>query len=353
MRAYHLTDEKGNKFITAQDSEITFTGNITLSNDTVTSNGKNVKDAVDKVAAATLLLDSHVVLATKVADADVCQTAGTAAFAMDPVKYPYTACASASELLSRGYTFETTVDDCFLALSEFDNCNLDTSHVETWESPMPSLQIWSFSTSYFNNLSSWRGELQNLKDGNGMFINAANLTEWDTKLPRLTDGTAMFKESGLLSFDTELPNLTNGTEMFSGTGLTEWNTSLPNLTNGTSMFSGMSYSLAFNGELPNLEKGTHMFDGTKLEGWDTELPSLTSTVGADGNANNFEMFKNSGLTTWSIDLPKITAFNDMFSGCQFTSFKSTLPSLTDGDNAFKDQTTLTDINVFVPNIVSA
>jgi hypothetical protein len=96
-----------------------------------------------------------------------------------------------------------------------------------------------------NKLTSFRGNLSNLKIGEHMFNNCSSLNEFSVN---------------------NLDNLVNGYHMFSDTALTSWDIDLPRLSEAEGMFKRCEHLTSFEGDLSSLKttstvSGEAMFEG--------------------------------------------------------------------------------------------
>lgn len=145
--------------------------------------------------------------------------------------------------------------------------------VGRWEVDLPNLRVakraWANST-----LSSFKGDLSSLLDGEDAFCYNSRLCEFDTPLPNLVNGYGMFNNVKLLRWNQPLPRLQNGFFMFFGNLFSSWDTDLPELVDGRYMFGGAKRLTRWSGALPKLEDGRGMFRGSGLVSFKELLPSL-------------------------------------------------------------------------------
>lgn len=146
-----------------------------------------------------------------------------------------------------------------------------------------------------------------LESAEGMFEDVRSLTSFSGDLSNLRNGNAMFKNTSLDLFDVQsLDNLVTADEMMVGTQITEWNLELPNLESADGMFTAYVEEVegeeepltinpalvSFDGDLSALKNGDNMFrDCVNLEHFDAPLSSLESGI---------DMFTNCKLDAQSL-----------------------------------------------------
>lgn len=180
----------------------------------------------------------------------------------------------------------------------------------------------------FTDITSFDGNLGQLKQAKYMFYGCSSLTSFNTdNIENLTDGSRMFAVcSNLRNVNANFTNLTNAQGMFQYCSNLNINgCTFPKIENITSMFyyggkgeitcdfkhivdgTRMFYQSKFNSiacDFSSLENGTEMFYYTpNLTLFKSELPALT---------NGASMFQDSGVVAWDIELPNLTNGNYMF-----------------------------------------
>lgn len=158
---------------------------------------------------------------------------------------------------------------------------------------------------------------------------AADASGWNSRVPTLkTVTTEMLGGIGIYfsgqygSFYVDTQHIENGSTMFMDfTKLKSWYGDLDSLVLSNNMFSRCNKLTSFRGNLSNLKNGTHMFTGC------SSLNEF-SVNNLDNLENAYHMFAQTALTSWDIDLPRLTRAEGMFNGCQhLTSFEGDLSSL--------------------------
>ena len=181
-----------------------------------------------------------------------------------------------------------------------------------------------------SQLTSFSSDLPSLTNGYGMFYNCSNLNSFSSDLSSLMNGIYMFYYcTKITSFNSDLSSLTDGGTMFAAcTNLTTFSSDLPSLTDGLGMFYNCSNLTTFSSNLPSMTCGATMFQScSKLASFNSDLPSMTY------GGSMFSMCEN--LTTFSSDLSSLTNGYNMFNYCtNLTSFSSDLSSLIDGRSMF-------------------
>lgn len=121
---------------------------------------------------------------------------------------------------------------------------------------------------------------------------------------------------------------------------------ITNMTSGIATFMDRNLSVDWEADFPKLANGTNMFRGTGLTSFSGNLPELT-------NANSM-FFSCANLTSFSSNLPELTDGGSMFSRCiKLISFSSGLPKLSIGNGMFMMCTGLTSFSSDLPNLSTA
>lgn len=163
----------------------------------------------------------------------------------------------------------------------------------------------------------------------GYDCTAADASGWNSSnselksiTTKMLGGIGVYFSGQYGSFYVDTQHIENGNRMFLDfTKLESWYGDLDSLVSSDNMFAGCNKLTSFRGNLSNLKNGTHMFTGC------SSLNEF-SVNNLNNLENGYQMFSASALTSWDIDLPRLTWAEGMFNGCQhLTSFEGDLSSL--------------------------
>ena len=209
----------------------------------------------------------------------------------------------------------------------------------SWKGDLSSLTNGDYMFWACSELASFTGNLSSLTSGSYMFYSCSELNSFaadssgsPVNLGSLTSGSYMFQNcTKLTTFNcNDLSSLSNGSWMFRGcTRLTTFSTNLGSLTNGEMMFNNCIKLATFTSDLSSLSDGNNMFYGcSELKSFNSDLSSLN-----DGN-NMFYYCEK--LASFTSKLGSLTNGNLMFRGCtNLATFTSDLSSLTNGGYMFE------------------
>lgn len=158
-----------------------------------------------------------------------------------------------------------------------NNALENTSNLDTLEITAPEL----ISANYMcanSAIKDVKGNLDALKDADGIFINCPLITLEIPSLNSLQTAAEAFVGSQLESWSFDMPNLVNGSKMFNNyqsvedsyelivePTLTSFSADLSSLEDGEKMFAGQTNLTSFCANLSSLNNGKDMFKGCKLD----------------------------------------------------------------------------------------
>lgn len=176
----------------------------------------------------------------------------------------------------------------------------------------------TFSVVYKNiSLTYFNSSLENVTNGAYTLDHNNNITTFISNMPNLIDGDSMASScKNLVVFDCgPLSNLVTGESMFMSSTNLDGNTlvsglKLDKLEIGNYMFNGISSITSFTSNLPNLITANNMFSNTSLKAFNIDMPSLV--FGSSMFINCRE------LDTFSSDLRSLITGSSMFAGCKLS-----------------------------------
>lgn len=120
-------------------------------------------------------------------------------------------------------------------------------------------------------------------------------------------------------------------------------TKFKDIVYGNTLFRERTDLTSWAIDLPKLSYGERMFERTSLTSFSADMPNLT---------DSYEMFSDcTSLSSFNSDLSKLDDANGMFYNClKLTSFSASLPILTGGHSMFTKCISLTSFSEDLPNL---